>query len=688
MYLCTACGLRLKFHFNDSLTTSRLTHPQCRVRFLGEPISRKRNDAMNPEVVEEFFDLVDATVSGDNEYKEPVPPGMIINIDEHSRKIEPNTSIKVLSPTGSKNPYLQFGGDRDNYSLVAGGSNSGFPLPPCFIVGKGVPQDVLAEAAKINPRVGLLTRPKIGSMDVKNFPAYLDFIAKNIPPDRPALILVDDHSSRYSVAALTKAREHKFILLAEPASTSQALQAMDNQIFRNYDGTYNKYFMVHMRERLNEKISLSGSLKCATQAYNDCCNPHNLISSFHNTSRDVVMPIVKQLWEQREQEGLAVGVTQGAQDGIDNDGNDRAPTTKEADHNKMRENARLYCQLSNYLNLSEKTRSTKKVTLLHTRAEVLTSERCFAAMQAMEKKKGMAITEKERKQDERKKKQKETARRKIEERIAIDGRKEKRAKNKAAKELIEAAKPAAKSSQAKLNSQLQNEESEADKARALIAKSACRLPQSKSDDLHFAPQYRSLPSAREIAQQDVSDITVHRPRFSAKQQAEQARTKMEQSFFLPFDSEYGGRLRKLLITCLQTGKGPWEEDHLEAVEDVEDMGSQTTGPIQAAHQQIFQEEAAEDDNGFGFCFDDPMDQSSLLYPLIPQPQVTGDRSSLDNAEMRPSDDQDSGIAVDRVRKRRRIPSSPPSPASSPQPQHVSRQWSKVVPVMPLWCVPP
>ena len=112
----------------------RNRHPEiCLCKSDG--LERSRAEALNPAVVQEYFDLFDATLTR-NDLK--TCPRQLYNCDETFVPMD-YTREKVVAAKGAKNVYSQTLGTSDHITLLCCVSAAGFPLHPMIIYAKSFP---------------------------------------------------------------------------------------------------------------------------------------------------------------------------------------------------------------------------------------------------------------------------------------------------------------------------------------------------------------------------------------------------------------------------------------------------------------------------------------------------------------------------------------------------------------------
>ena len=94
-----------------------------------------RAEAFNPEIVREYFELLDKTLT---QYDLKTHPRQSYNCDETFLPLN-YTREKVITAQGSKNVYSQTTGTTEHITLLCGVSAAGFPVSPKIIYSKSFP---------------------------------------------------------------------------------------------------------------------------------------------------------------------------------------------------------------------------------------------------------------------------------------------------------------------------------------------------------------------------------------------------------------------------------------------------------------------------------------------------------------------------------------------------------------------
>ncbi len=109
-------------------------HPKLGLRRTNS-LERYRAEYLNPQIVSEYFNLLEKTLTENNILRSP---RQNFNCDENFLPLD-YTKEKVVTVKGAKNVYCQSLGTSDHITMLCAASAAGFPLPPMIIYAKSFP---------------------------------------------------------------------------------------------------------------------------------------------------------------------------------------------------------------------------------------------------------------------------------------------------------------------------------------------------------------------------------------------------------------------------------------------------------------------------------------------------------------------------------------------------------------------
>lgn len=191
-----------------------------------EATSVARLMSFNKPSVQKFFDILRDVLE---KYK--FSPDRIYNADESGLSSVPCKLPKVLSPTGTRRVAKAVSAERGKNTTVVCAVNAvGNYVPPYFIFGRVRMKEELLFGA---PPGSDGTGQKNGWMCTETFINYLKHFSKYVNPslENPVLLLVDNHSSHVSLAAINYCRERGIVMVGFPPHTTHRLQPLDVAFF-------------------------------------------------------------------------------------------------------------------------------------------------------------------------------------------------------------------------------------------------------------------------------------------------------------------------------------------------------------------------------------------------------------------------------------------------------------------------
>ncbi|XP_063241776.1 uncharacterized protein LOC134541949 [Bacillus rossius redtenbacheri] len=155
----------------------------------------------------------------------------IFNMDESGISCVPNKVPKVLSPKGKRSVSKVSSAERGQTVTVVFCMNPvGFYVPPAIIFArKRMKQELFKDA----PEGSLHMISDSGFINSDLFLVWLKHFKTYVKPseDDPVLLILDNHSSHYSLEAVLFCREHNITLLSLPPHATHKLQPLDRGFF-------------------------------------------------------------------------------------------------------------------------------------------------------------------------------------------------------------------------------------------------------------------------------------------------------------------------------------------------------------------------------------------------------------------------------------------------------------------------
>ena len=158
----------------------------------------------------------------------------------------------------------------------------GNDIPPMFIF----PQKNYKPYMLNNAPVGSLgAANSSGWMTTDLFVDYLDHFKKHTKcsPENPVLLILDNHASHISLAAVEKSRTYGIVMLTIHPHTSHKLQPLDKGVFGPFKQYYNKFLDSWMKSNPGTPCTIYNVAGIAKEAYNIAFSKKNMESAFKAT---------------------------------------------------------------------------------------------------------------------------------------------------------------------------------------------------------------------------------------------------------------------------------------------------------------------------------------------------------------------------------------------------------------------
>jgi hypothetical protein len=206
-------------------------------------------------------------------------PDRIWNYDETKVISELLERSRVLALKGSDNAPVNDSSANKHISALACISASGKVLPPAFIFQQPYPPDVLEGA----PRNSSVVRTPTGYITAETFADYFDSILDQLPKKRPLLLIVDGHSSHFSLRFLKKAKEENVHVFCFPSHLTHLLQPLDVTIFGPLKKKYVSILEDWVDENPRKKLGPKTLISCYCEAWRSIFTSKNIKTAFRKS---------------------------------------------------------------------------------------------------------------------------------------------------------------------------------------------------------------------------------------------------------------------------------------------------------------------------------------------------------------------------------------------------------------------
>ena len=180
---------------------------------IAAPLSHVQAMASDKELLNSYFDVLEKTLKDNEIFNNPC---RIFNCDETGIPLGPS-SLKVIDQVGTKNPTYPTNSSKAQVTVLACSCAPGYALP---------------ELTKGEVPGTLYGLSETGWMNRELFSAWFSgHFLPNAPSARPLLLLLDGHTSHYSLPVIKEAAAEKVSIFALPSNTTYLTQPLDTGCF-------------------------------------------------------------------------------------------------------------------------------------------------------------------------------------------------------------------------------------------------------------------------------------------------------------------------------------------------------------------------------------------------------------------------------------------------------------------------
>ena len=211
----------------------RKRHPEISLRKV-DKLERSRAECLDPEVVKEYFEMLEKTLSENGLMNNP---RRLYNCDETFLPLD-GTREKAVTSKRAKSTYAQAIGTREHITMLCGASAAGTALPPMIIFPKAFPG---GKYTFKGPDDAVYAKSDSGWVDSELFLSWMNKVfLRYAVPQRPVLLFVDGHTSHMTLDVIDVARSNGVILFCLPPHTTHALQPLDVAVFKSLKDNFFK----------------------------------------------------------------------------------------------------------------------------------------------------------------------------------------------------------------------------------------------------------------------------------------------------------------------------------------------------------------------------------------------------------------------------------------------------------------
>ncbi len=243
----------------------------------GDAFSVARDRMTDHEVFDSYFKLLKQTLEENGILHNP---GQIYNCDVSGMPLEHKLPC-IISQKGAKKIRQRTSGNKTQISILACANAIGQALPPMVIfTGKRFNHEL-----SVGEVPGTLyVTSESGWMDNELFFEWFSkHFLKHASPCRPLLLLLDGHSSHYTLDLIKEARQHGVIIFCLPPHTTADSQPLDTSVFGplkiHWSNEYRQYIFDHPG-RVITKFQFSTLF---SRAWTKGMSMDNIVAGFRST---------------------------------------------------------------------------------------------------------------------------------------------------------------------------------------------------------------------------------------------------------------------------------------------------------------------------------------------------------------------------------------------------------------------
>ena len=254
----------------------RARHPNLTLRS-AQSLSHSRAACANMEIMHDYFAKLGAICARLNILSKPM---QIYNMDETGISVVHKPG-RVIAELGRRNVWAVTSGERGKtHTVLACASASGYSLPPFMIY----PRKKMAAKLQEGAFPGTIFQcSESGWVTGELFVKWFEFFIKNIPPSRPALLILDGHASHVSIDVVELARANDIHMLCLPAHTTHLLQPLDVGVFKSLKTHYYKACKAYISDNAGRVITSEVIASLLAVAWSKSFTPVNIMSGFRKS---------------------------------------------------------------------------------------------------------------------------------------------------------------------------------------------------------------------------------------------------------------------------------------------------------------------------------------------------------------------------------------------------------------------
>ena len=264
--------------FNGEGWWNRFRERQPRISLRSsDALSRVRANAVTKDNMKKYFSLLKETLVSNNLLDKP---SCIYNMDESGMPLD-YKQPKRIAPKGMKKVHGLSTGNKSQITIVACGNAAGPTLPP-MVIFKG---ERFNHEWSVGEVPGTLYgMSENGWIDQELFYYWFkNVFLKNIPAQRPVILLCDGHSSHYTPEVIAEAATHGVVLFCIPPNTTHVSQPLDVSFFGPLKHHWTNVCHQFLSENPGASVTKLIFSSLFSQVWYKGIKPENIINGFRKT---------------------------------------------------------------------------------------------------------------------------------------------------------------------------------------------------------------------------------------------------------------------------------------------------------------------------------------------------------------------------------------------------------------------
>ena len=251
-------------------------HPQLTIR-CAEPLAYARAMATNRDTIDEYFDLLEATIKKNGLQD---LPGQIYNCDESGFPLD-HEGGKLIAVKGWKHFWATSSCSRDQITVLACVSATGQYMPPLVVYDRKNLKREFHNHEVPGTAYGLTAK---GWVNAELFEEWFEKVfLYYAPPARPLLLLLDGHSAHYHPAVVRKAAATGVIIFCFPPHTTHFIQPLDKTVFGPLKVYWREQCRRFMAKDPGRVIKRADFGEIFSAAWYEAMTPKNITAGFRAT---------------------------------------------------------------------------------------------------------------------------------------------------------------------------------------------------------------------------------------------------------------------------------------------------------------------------------------------------------------------------------------------------------------------